>query len=251
MALLLVIVLVLIVVGSGWFFTAGWIPSLAAASGQATDDQIRLNFLLLGTVFLVSHAALAAFLWHYREQRRNVSTSQPRAQIEIAWALAATILFVGLNIAGTRLWAKQRIDGPALSANPLMVEVTGAQFRWYFRQPGTDGIFGRIDPRLIDASLGNPLGIDPDDAAAGDDIVTTQLVVQRGREIEVHLRAQDVIHSFFVPALRIKQDAVPGAKTVIHFTPHRSGDYEIVCAELCGLGHHQMNAKLKVMDEAR
>lgn len=251
MALLLVIVLVLIVVGSSWFFTAGWLPALAAASGQATDEQIRLNFILLGTVFLLSHGALAVFLWRYRDQSRSVSTSQPRAQIEVAWALAATILFVGLNIVGTRLWAQQRIDGPALSENPLRVEVTGVQFRWYFRQPGADGIFGRIDPRLIDASLGNPLGIDPDDTAGGDDIVATRLIVQRGREIEVHLRAQDVIHSFFVPALRIKQDAVPGTETVIHFTPDRPGDYEIACAELCGLGHHQMNAQLKVMDEVR
>ncbi len=176
MALLLVIMLALIVALSGWFFFAGWLPSLAAASGQATDDQIALNFILLGTVFLVTHGALAAFLWRYRDRSRNVPTGQPHAQTEIAWALTATILFVGLNIVGTRLWANQRADGPALSADPLVVEATGVQFRWYFRQPGADRIFGRIDPHLIDASVGTPLGVDHEDLAAKDDIVATELV---------------------------------------------------------------------------
>ena len=134
---------------------------------------------------------------------------------------------------------------------PVRVEVTGVQFRWYFRYPGPDGKFGRTHPELVDAAEGNPLGIDWADPAAADDVVTSELVIPADRDVELTLRAQDVIHSFFVPALRVKQDAVPGQAIIIHVQATKPETYEIACAQLCGMGHYQMNAKLKVVPEVQ
>jgi cytochrome c oxidase subunit 2 len=250
MALVLVCLLAIVVGSSVYYFSQGWLPFLATASGKATDDQLALNVVLLGAVFITTHIALAAFIWRYREQRGPaVDSDQPRAMTEVGWALLAAFIFVGLNVVGSRLWAEHRFDGKARSENPVKVEVTGIQFQWYFRYPGNDGKFGRLHPRLVDASLGNPLGIDPEDPDGKDDRVSAMLTVPVGKEVELRLRAHDVIHSFFVPAFRLKQDAVPGSEMLIHFVPTRAGTYDIACAELCGIGHYRMNAKLKVMDE--
>jgi cytochrome c oxidase subunit 2 len=131
------------------------------------------------------------------------------------------------------------------------VEVTGMQFAWYFRYPGPDGKFGLTKPELEDASAGGEaaLGLDTHDPASKDDVVSGVMVVPVNREIEVILRAHDVIHSFFVPSMRFKQDAVPGLAIHMHFTPIQTGDYEIACAELCGLGHYKMRGMLKVVSQ--
>jgi cytochrome c oxidase subunit 2 len=138
----------------------------------------------------------------------------------------------------------------------VQVEVTAQQFQWYFRYPGTDGRFGTTHPKLYndaDNSVGarpGPLGIDPNDPSGRDDVVTGLMVVPVNRPINVTLRAKDVTHDFFVPVLRLKQDAVPGLKINIHFTATKEGRYEIACAELCGQLHHQMRAYLEVKSQA-
>jgi cytochrome c oxidase subunit 2 len=113
------------------------------------------------------------------------------------------------------------------------------------------GKFGATNPELEDASAGGEaaLGLDPKDPASKDDVVTGTMVVPVNREIEVILRAHDVIHSFFIPTMRFKQDAVPGLAIHMHFTPIETGDYEILCAELCGLGHYKMHGMLKVVSQ--
>jgi cytochrome c oxidase subunit II len=132
------------------------------------------------------------------------------------------------------------------------VEVTGMQFAWYFRYPGPDGKFGQTDPKLIDPSSGNEaaIGLNTSDAAAKDDIVSGTMFLPVNREVDLTLRAVDVIHSFFVPSFRFKQDAVPGLAIHMHFTPTEVGDYEIACAELCGLGHYKMHGMVKVISQA-
>jgi cytochrome c oxidase subunit II len=250
-AKLLPLALALIVVVSIAFFAMDWLPQLASANAKWTDSQLNLNLVLLGAVFLLVHGALAWLVWRHVDRRQVVLRTHPSRRTEIAWAALAAALFIGLNAAGSTLWAEHRFDGPAISTKPLVVEVTGVQFRWYFRYPGPDGVFGRVDPALVDASLGNPLGIDSNDPASKDDTVSAQLTLVRNLETELHIRAHDVIHSLFIPSMRIKQDAVPGSEEVIHFMPTESGTYDIACAELCGLGHHQMNAKVKVMDEVQ
>ncbi len=131
------------------------------------------------------------------------------------------------------------------------VEVTGMQFQWYFRYPGRDGKFGATKPELIDASAGgeSAIGLDTTDPASKDDVVTGTMVVPVNREVELILRAQDVIHSFFIPNMRFKQDAVPGLAIHMHFTPITIGDFEVTCAELCGLGHYKMHGMLRVVSQ--
>ena len=140
--------------------------------------------------------------------------------MEVTWTLLTAILFIGLNLSGEKIWAEARFQGAAPGA--VQVEVTGLQFAWYFRYPGPDGKLGRTKPELEDASVGNPVGIDPDDPASKDDIVTGTMYLPVDREAEVVLRSQDVIHSFFVPAMRFKQDAVPGLMIHMHFTPTKT-----------------------------
>ncbi len=167
------------------------------------------------------------------------------------WTVLTAILFIGLNLYGTSIWADARFRTET-APNAVKVEVTGMQFAWYFRYPGKDGVFGRIKPELMDPSAGGEaaLGIDSTDPAAKDDIVTNTLVLPLDREADITLRAQDVIHDFYVPAMRFKQDAVPGLMIHMHFTPNKAGEYEVACAELCGLGHYKMRANFRVVSLA-
>src|SRR5258707_13816475 len=160
-----------------------------------------------------------------------------------------TFRCVGLTWASSWIGASERF-GPA-AADAVRVEVTGMQFAWYFRYPGPDGQFGGTKPELEDASAGGEaaLGLDTKDPASKDDVVTGTMGVPVNREVEVILRAHDVIHSFFVAHMRFKQDAVPGLAIHMHFTPIQTGEYEIACAELCGLGHYKMHGMLKVVSQ--
>jgi cytochrome c oxidase subunit 2 len=131
------------------------------------------------------------------------------------------------------------------------VEVTGQQFRWVVRYPGPDGAFGRTDVNLIDLDSENYIGVDRSDPAGSDDVIrvnTLQLV--RDRPVRVLLRSSDVIHSFFLPEFRVKQDAMPGMVIENWFVPTRDGEFEIACAEHCGLGHYRMRGFVSVGDEA-
>jgi cytochrome c oxidase subunit 2 len=247
MALLIVIAILVLAVLA--LFSHAWLPAAATLAAQAADSRLTLNLLLLGVVFLCTHVALGLFVWKYRDRAApaDVPLSQPAWRTELFWLVLASALFLGLNLAGTLSWAALKPSGPALASAPVRVEVTAMQFRWYFRYPGPDGVFGRAVAAQADASLGDPLGLDHTDPASADDQISSVLLLPAGREVELILRAHDVIHSFFVPALRFKQDAVPGMEIRVHFTPSVTGDYDIQCAELCGTGHHQMNAHLLVV----
>ena len=132
----------------------------------------------------------------------------------------------------------------------IPIEVTGNQFVFNFRYSGPDGKFGKLDPRQISASTGNPLGIDANDPAGKDDIVVPTLTVPVDHQIQLLIRSQDVIHNFYVRELRIQQDALPGMVIPLHFTANKIGQYEIVCTQLCGLGHSRMHSYLNVVSDA-
>jgi cytochrome c oxidase subunit 2 len=131
----------------------------------------------------------------------------------------------------------------------MQVEVVGRQFLWYVRYPGPSGRLGRTDPRLLSAS--NPLGIDPGDPAGKDDvIVANDLHLVVGRPVRVRVTSVDVVHSFFLPNFRVKQDAVPGQVVEIWFTPDHTGTYQIACAQLCGVGHYTMRGNVTVESQS-
>ncbi len=253
MGLALLVVIWFLTFVCSYFFVAKtwWWPAAASLSGPALDAQFQYTLIAMGVVFVAAQAGLGLFAWKYRERPGAAAAtySHGNTKLEVVWTTLTAILFFGLAIAGSHLWAAERFE-PARS-DSVKVEVTGLQFAWYFRYPGPDGNYGRTKPELIDASAGGEaaVGLDSTDPASKDDFVTGTMYLPVNREVDLTLRAQDVIHSFFVPSMRFKQDAVPGLMIHMHFTPDKVGDYEIACAELCGLGHYKMHGILKVVSQ--
>ena len=254
MGLALLCIIWLITFVSSYFFAAKtwWLPKGVAAAAPAIDHQFTFTYIVMGIVFVAAQGGLGYLVWKYRDtgKVRPVSYSHGNTKLEVLWTTLTAILFIGLNLMGSPIWAAERFEPAKAGAVP--VEVTGMQFAWYFRYPGADGKYGATKPDLIDPSSGNEaaIGLDTNDPAARDDVVTGTMFLPVNREADVSLRAIDVIHSFFVPSFRFKQDAVPGLIIHMHFTPTEVGDYEIACAELCGLGHYKMHGMVKVVSQA-
>jgi cytochrome c oxidase subunit 2 len=253
MGLALLLIIWLITFAGSYFFIAKtwWMPPAASAAAPAIDAQFHYTFIAMGVVFVAAQVGLGLFVWQYRDRKDAAPArySHGNTTLEVVWTLATAVLFFALAIAGDNIWAKDRFS--QAPPGSVQVEVTGLQFAWYFRYPGPDGKFGRTKPELIDASAGADaaVGLDSTDPASKDDFVTSTLFLPVDRDIDVTLRAQDVIHSFFIPNMRFKQDAVPGLMVHVHFRPDKTGNYEIACAELCGLGHYKMHAVLKVVTQ--
>jgi cytochrome c oxidase subunit 2 len=195
----------------------------------------------------------------FRKSRNPVAdyrgvTSHRSSYVEAGVAVVEAVLLIGFAIP---LWAA-RVDTRPAESEALVIQVTGEQFAWNIHYPGADRTFGRTDLRLLDLQS-NPLGLDRDDPAAKDDVtMVNQMFLPVNRPIIVRLRSKDVIHSFGVPEFRVKQDSVPGFTIPIWFTPNvttaemraRKGNpefqYEIACAQLCGLGHARMRGVVTV-----
>jgi cytochrome c oxidase subunit 2 len=249
-ALALAVFLVGMTVVSVYFFWAKvwWFPPAINDIGHEIDAQFARTFLITGVVFVLAQLGLALAIFKFRDQGQKATYFEGNNTMEIIWTLATIVLFVGLGLYARNAWAEVHFMGAEPGA--LQIEVTGQQFVWNFRYAGPDGKFGREKPELVSASTGNPVGLDPTDPASKDDVVSPVIVVPSGREVDLTIRSQDVTHSFFVRELRLKQDAVPGMEIHMHFTANDPGDYEIVCAQLCGLGHYRMHSILSVMSEA-
>ncbi|MFQ5679478.1 MAG: cytochrome c oxidase subunit II [Gemmatimonadota bacterium] len=228
-------------------FSRDWMPEVASRHGSGVDGVVRYLLLTTGTVVLVGSTALVVFLWRYARDR---PTDRPRLRprTEYWWSLVpvlgmALIAELGVLLKGLPVWEQVYGEVPA---DALTVEVMAKQFEWLVRYPGPDGAFGRTDPALVEGRT-NPLGLDPADPAGADDVVVRNaLHVPEARTVHVRLRARDVLHSFSVPAFRVKQDIVPGITGRAVFVPTRPGRYEIACAELCGMGHYRMRGAVVV-----
>jgi cytochrome c oxidase subunit II len=247
-ALAATIALILLVTCGLFVVHPWWFPASISASASSIDQQFAVTFVVCGILFALAQGTMAWFVWRYSGNRLGVEMRGGRgnARLERAWAAVMTVLFVSLGVVGYRVWARTTMREPVPGA--LRVEVWGEQFAWYFRYPGPDGQFGPVHPDLMNDGIGNYLGLDREhDPAARDDIVTATLTVPVDQPVDLMVRSKDVIHSFFVRELRIKQDAIPGSISAIHFTADRTGRYEIICAELCGLGHYKMHADLDVV----
>ena len=221
-----------------------WMPPNGALHGFALDRLMKFNLITITLLFLLAHILLLiAFL-----KRRRASTLARLSRVEFLPLVAICGLYVWMAVTAQRLWAANRFEGPSLEA--MQIEVVGVQFQWYFRYPGEDATFGATRPQLVNPGAANPLGIDPQDSQGNDDIVSSELVLPAGREVDLRLRAHDVIHGFFIPGMRLKQNAVPGLILHVHFTPTMPGEYPIYCSQVCGLGHGHMEAKLRVVPPA-
>jgi cytochrome c oxidase subunit II len=253
MGLALLVLIWLITLASTYFFVAKtwWLPVGASAAAGWIDHQFALTFVIMGIVFVAAQLSLGYIVWKYRDRpsRAPVEYSHGNTTLEVVWTILTAVLFIGLNLMGSSVWASQRFD--AAEAGAVQVEVTGMQFAWYFRYPGPDGKYGATSAKLMDPSAGGEaaVGLNPSDPAAKDDVVTGTMFLPVNRDVDVSLRAVDVIHSFFVPSLRFKQDTVPGLNIHMHFKPTAIGEYEIACAELCGLGHYKMHGMVHVVSQ--
>ena len=142
-------------------------------------------------------------------------------------------------------WTRHVDAAPPPENEATVVRVVAEQFAWNVHYPGADGVFGRTDIRLV--SPDNPLGLDRDEATGKDDVVVNgRLNLPIGKPVIVFLSSKDVIHSFGLPQMRVKQDAIPGIVQPVWFTPTKTGEWDIACSQLCGLGHYRMVAKLKL-----
>lgn len=249
-AVMLSVALVAFVVVTTYIFVAGiWAPPASITSvGEEIDRQYHLTLLVTGTVFILSQLGLAYAIFRFRDRGQRATYTHGNNTLEVLWTTATIILFVGLGLLGYKAWGEVRFTQAAPDA--VQVEVTANQFVFNFRYPGPDGKFGKLDPKLISASTGNPLGIDPNDPTGKDDIVVPTLTIPVNREIQLLIRSQDVIHNFFVRELRLQQDAVPGIVVPMHFVANKTGRYEIVCTQLCGLGHYRMRSFLDVVTQS-
>ena len=226
-----------------------WFPAAISRHAIGFDVQFDRTLMAAAIIFVVAQCALLIIAWRFRARARSARPPKKptSSRLELVWTTATACLFLGLLFMGGHVWAGvQFTPAPPNSEN---IEVLAKQFAWNFRYPGPDGKFGRTDIHLIDDAANNPFGLDDRDPFAKDDITSATLRVPVGRPVKLTLTSRDVIHSFFVPAMRFKQDAVPGLMIHMHFRPEQTGDYEIACAELCGLGHYKMHGIMRVVSE--
>lgn len=226
-------------------------PANISEHGAAIDHQIDETMIEAGGCFLAGQLVLAGMIWVYagrgREHRIGILPGGALGMVILAFLIVGTEVVI-LGAVSSKVWAQ--VYFAPLRPGALPIEVQCQQFAFYFRYPGPDGVFGPIHADLINDANENFFGLDQQrDPASRDDIVTAEMAVPVNREIQLILHSRDLSHSFYVPALRIQQDFVPGLDLSIHFTANKVGRYEIVCTQLCGLGHYNMKAYLDVMSE--
>src|SRR2546423_2003098 len=226
-----------------------WLPPDISAHGARIDRQLMETMVVCGILFVLAQLALAAFVWT-GGAARGIKTFPGGAtpMVVLAVVLVGAEILV-LTFVGAKVWAS--IYQTAPDPHSLQIEVQAEQFAFYFRYAGSDGKFGAMHPELMNDANENFFGLDlANDTTARDDIVVGTLTIPVDRPILLELHAKDVNHSFYVPELRIQQDFVPGMVIPLHFTATTPGKYELVCTQLCGLGHYQMRAYVEVKTQA-
>ncbi len=204
-----------------------WLPVDISENGRMIDHLFYFILWLTGVVFVVTEGAMFWFMWRYesRANRDPVKFSHGSHSLEVVWTIlpAATLLFIAIY--QMNAWADSKMRKPKIVPT---VEVTGRQFEWRLRYPGKDNVLGTRDDIFLVNDLHLPVN----------------------EEILVDLKSMDVLHSFFLPNCRVKQDAVPGMKIPVWFRATEVGHYDLVCAELCGWGHYKMKGRLTIESRA-
>lgn len=223
------------------------LPEQASAHAADIDYMMSLVHWLMLLLFVGWGIYFIYTLIRFRKKKNPVASYEgavgkySKVQ-ETAVILAEAVLLVGFAFP---LWGLLKNEFPSAEES-FEVHVIAEQFAWNVHYPGTDGTFGARDIHLIDV-VSNPIGLDPDDPAGADDIVTiNELHLPLNQPTVITLTSKDVIHSFGVPQLRIKQDIIPGIAIPIWFTAIKAGEYEIACAQLCGLSHYRMRGYVTV-----
>jgi cytochrome c oxidase subunit II len=240
--------LVVIVVGSVLFhMLSPWWWTPIASNWSYIDHTLVITFWITGVVFaaVVLFMAFCVFRFRHREGARAHYEPENK-RLESGLTIATALGVAAMLTPGLFVWANF-VNVPSEATD---VEVVARQWEWSYRLPGQDGRLGRSHSRLV--SPENALGIDPDDPNGADDVIVeaSELHLPIDRPVKVLLRSIDVLHDFYVPEFRAKMDMVPGTITYFWFTPTRTGEFEVLCAELCGLGHAFMRGSVNIDSDA-
>ena len=227
----------------------------ASVEGEKIDDMLLITILITGVVFIITQVLLFWFSFKYQEKDDRKAFYFPHnTKLELIWTIVPAIFLTVLVVFGLKHWFFITGDAPKDS---IVVEVTGHQFAWEFRYPGSDKVLGKKNYKLTTAI--NNLGVDFNDPASHDDIhVNTTLHIPVGVPLKMVIHSQDVIHNVGLPHFRLKMDAVPGIPTTQWFTPkittaqmrektkNPEFNYEIACSQLCGSSHYAMRGVIIV-----
>ncbi len=262
-ATLILIVLVLGLIGSVWSYLHAeqfFLPEASSVHGRRTDDLFWFSMGLLFIAFLIVNFLIFFFAWKYRYKKGRVAKFYPdNHKLELVWTVIPAIVMATLVITGYRAWTDITSEAPK---DAEVIEITGKQFGWIARYGGVDNNkLGNYNYKLIDPQ--NEVGIDLTDENSFDDFTNpSELHIPANRPVLLKIRARDVLHSVFIPHMRVKMDAVPGMPTKFWFVADKTTaqmraetgnpefNYEIACAEICGSGHFGMKMTLVVDDEA-
>ena len=242
------IAIALLVLGSVLFhvFSPWWQTPLASNWGSI-DSALNITLWICGAVFVVLNLFLAHTLMRYRHREGHRAHYEPENPgLEKRLTILTAVGIIGMLAPG--LWAWHKFV--TVPQGAAIVEAVGQQWQWSFRYPGPDGVLGAAAVKHMNPD--NPLGLDPLDPFGRDDVLVegNELHLPADRPVKVVLRSKDVLHDFYVPEFRAKMDMVPGIVTYFWMTPTIRGKYDILCAELCGVGHHEMRGSV-VVDSAR
>jgi len=260
-AILFLAFLILGSIAAAWSFiesTKYYLPEASSPHGRRTDSLFWLTMAIITIAFLVTNALLFYFSFRYRYREGKRATYYPENhKLELIWTVIPAVVMALLVFTGWRAWRDIMSEAPA---DAVVVEIVGKQVNWEARYPGVDNNkLGNYNYKLIDAN--NTLGIDLSDEAGFDDFVTNEIHIPANRPVLLKIRAKDVLHSVFIPHMRVKMDAVPGMPTRFWFvadktteqmkneTGNQNFKYEIACTEVCGRGHFSMKMNLVVEDE--
>jgi cytochrome c oxidase subunit 2 len=223
-------------------------PPNASEHGYQIDHILEFSHWFMAALFVGWSLFFIYVLLRFRKGRHPVAdhqgiTSGISTHLEFSVVLIEAVLLVGFAIP---LWAK-RVNQFPEAEDTILIHAVGQQFNWNFHLPGPDGQFGHRDIYL--ESNSNPVGLDSKDPAAKDDIVVLgEVHVPVNRSVIIELSSKDVIHNFCLPHMRMAGDAIPGSLIPMWFKPIKTGSYEVICGQLCGLGHYSMKGTL-VVDE--
>ena len=241
------IALLLLVVGTVLFhFLSPWWFTPIASNWRMMDDTVNITFVVTGVVFISINLFLAYAVLRYRHRRGQRAAYRPENKRLEWWLTIGTSVGIAAMLApGLFVWAKF----VTVPKEATVVEAMGQQWTWSYRFPGRDGVLGTTDARLINPD--NPFGIDPRDPKGADDILISspELHLPVNKPVRVLLRSTDVNHQFAVPQFRVKMDLVPGMVTYFWLTPTRTGEFDVLCEQLCGMAHFAMRGRVVVDEE--
>lgn len=223
-----------------------WAPEAATVGAKKVDTLLNFIFYLTATVFVLTQTVYIYYLVKYRKRPGSKAYySHGNNKLEIIWTAIPTAIFLGLVIYSNRLWAELHSPPPD---GAVKVDVVSYQFGWDMRYAGADGQLGKVDVHSY--SMDNKFGLVPDDPVGDDDFSSTELVIPVNKPVHIYLHSRDVIHSFYVPEFRLYQAAVPGRTIAwVWFEPTRTGNFELACSQICGSGHYNMKAPIRVVSQ--